>query len=137
VISIRDARDGDYDDAVANALGSNIFDICFALGFPLFVYTLINGPIQLTEGVARQSAELRFLLLCLTILGFFAYYTGPKKKSESGIQYVEMKRGKAVLLISLYLLFVAYVIGLSADAAWATSISDKIQAVLTTLPKTG
>ena len=31
VMSIRDARDGDYDDAVANALGSNIFDVCFAL----------------------------------------------------------------------------------------------------------
>ena len=25
---------GDYDDAIANAIGSNIFDICFALGFP-------------------------------------------------------------------------------------------------------
>lgn len=135
VISIRDARDGDYDDAVANALGSNIFDICFALGFPLFMFTLIHGPIQLSESVARQSAELRFLLLCLTILGFFAYYIGPKKKTTSGVRYVEMKRGKAVLLVSLYFLFVAYVIGLSADAAWATSTSDKIQAVLTTLPK--
>ena len=41
IISVRDAFDGEYDDAVANALGSNIFDVCFALGFPLFMYALI------------------------------------------------------------------------------------------------
>ena len=40
IISVRDAKKGEADDAVANALGSNIFDICFALGFPLFLYTV-------------------------------------------------------------------------------------------------
>ena len=42
IISYRDAMNGEFDDAVANALGSNIFDVCFALGLPLFVYTLIS-----------------------------------------------------------------------------------------------
>ena len=46
IISYRDAMDGDYDDAVANALGSNIFDVCFALGLPLFVYTVAYGSIS-------------------------------------------------------------------------------------------
>lgn len=137
VISIRDARDGDYDDAVANALGSNIFDICFALGFPLFVFTIIHGPIRLSADVAAQSAELRFLLLGLTITGFCVYYFGPKKISEAGVQYVEMKRGKAILLITLYLVFVSYVLALSVDAAWATAISNAIQAALSELPKLG
>ncbi|MFT5411532.1 MAG: Ca2+/Na+ antiporter, partial [Verrucomicrobiales bacterium] len=73
IISIRDARDGDYDDAVANALGSNVFDICFALGFPLFLYTLINGPIVMTQETIDQSGELRFLLLLLTVVGFGVY----------------------------------------------------------------
>ncbi len=36
IISIKDARKGNYDDAVSNALGSNIFDIAFALGCPYF-----------------------------------------------------------------------------------------------------
>ena len=41
---LRDAIAGQYDDAVANALGSNIFDICFALGFPLFALHAIQWP---------------------------------------------------------------------------------------------
>lgn len=137
VMSIRDARDGDYDDAVANALGSNIFDICFALGFPLLLFTLLNGPIKLDPEVARQSAELRFLLLCLTVLGFSVYYIGSKKKNEAGIQYVEMRRGKAVVLTLLYLFFVGYVLGLSEDAGWAIQISDGIQSLLARIPKVG
>ena len=30
ILSIKDARKGNYNDAISNALGSNIFDICFA-----------------------------------------------------------------------------------------------------------
>lgn len=135
VISIRDAQDGDYDDAVANALGSNIFDICFALGFPLFIYTLIYGPIELSPEIADQSAELRFLLLCLTVCGFFVYFIGTRGRTEQGVEYVEMKRGKALILLALYLVFVSYILGLSVEAGWATGISDSIRNLLSWLPK--
>ena len=37
VLSIKDARRGLYDDAISNALGSNIFDITVSLGLPLFI----------------------------------------------------------------------------------------------------
>ena len=40
VISVRDAKQGNYNDAISNALGSNIFDICFALGLPLFLFCI-------------------------------------------------------------------------------------------------
>jgi cation:H+ antiporter len=136
VISIRDAKDGDYDDAVANALGSNIFDICFALGFPLFLYTLINGgPIEMSEDVAAQSAELRFMLLILTIVGFFTYYIGKRGTTDGGVQYVEMKRGKAAILLVIYLFFVGYIVALGQDATWADSLSDSIRGLLDYLPK--
>ena len=135
VMSIRDAKDGDYDDAVANALGSNIFDICFALGFPLLVYTLIYGPIELSPTIAAESAELRVLLFCLTIIGFVIYFVGRRGTASDGTTYIEMKRGKALLLIILYLVFVIYIFGLSWDASWAQQISDAIQTVLQQLVK--
>jgi cation:H+ antiporter len=135
VISIRDARDGDYNDAVSNALGSNIFDICFALGFPLFLFTLIHGPIVMTPEVVAPSVELQFLLLFLTIIGFFVYYLGKRGRTETGESYVEMKRGKAVILLTIYLFFVIYVVSREQDIAWAVRISDTLHVFLQKLPK--
>ncbi|GAB5403070.1 MAG: sodium:calcium antiporter [Aureliella sp.] len=137
VISIRDAKDGDYDDAVANALGSNIFDICFALGFPLFLFTLIHGPIEMAPDVAAQSGELRLLLLTLTIAGFFVYFIGKRGVDSDGVQYIEMKRGKAMLLLAIYLAFVIYIVGLCQDWAVSRAISDALQSILDWLPRFG
>lgn len=113
IISVRDAKNGNYNDAVANALGSNIFDICFALGFPLFMYSLIYGPINMDPTVVEFSSELRILLLVFTILAFFVYYIG---------KY--MGKIKAYILLSMYILFTAYICGRSLDASWAQEISD-------------
>ncbi len=139
VISIRDARDGDYDDAVANALGSNIFDVCFALGFPLFLYTLIfQKPITMGEEVAHQSAELRFILLILTIAGFLVYYVGKRTTGADGVRCVQMKRGKAILLLLIYTSFAIYVIALGFDAAWATAFSTWLrETILVRIPTLG
>lgn len=137
VMSIRDAKDGDYDDAVANALGSNIFDICFALGFPLFLYTLINGPIQMSEEVSLQSGELRLLLLALTVVAFFVYFVGRRGIDANGNQYVEMKRNKAILLLAIYSGFVLYIVGRSQDHPMAQSISETLQQFLAYIPSVG
>ena len=113
IISVRDAKNGNYNDAVANALGSNIFDICFALGFPLFMYCLIYGPINMDLTVVEFSSELRILLLVFTILAFFVFYIG---------KY--MGKIKAFILLSMYILFTVYICGRSFDASWAQEISD-------------
>jgi len=116
IISVRDAKNGNYNDAVANALGSNIFDICFALGFPLFMYCLIYGPINMDPKIVEFSSELRILLLVFTILAFFVYYIG---------KY--MGKIKAFILLSMYILFTAYICGRSLDASWAQEISDVLR----------
>ncbi len=134
VMSIRDAKDGDYDDAVANALGSNIFDICFALGFPLLLYTVFVGPIEMPAEIARQSSELRLLLLVFTVLGFLVYYVGPRVTVADGTICVVMRRRKALLLILLYAVFVGYVIARSYDYQWANRISDFLTGILENLP---
>ena len=135
VISVRDARQGDYDDAVANALGSNIFDICFALGFPLFLYGLFCKPIEMGPEVAAQSAELRFILLCLTIAAFVIFVFGKRTESSKGIRCVVMGRGKAILLMALYGLFVFFVFGRGLEMNWAEGLSIWIrESVLERLP---
>ena len=126
IISIRDARDGDYDDAVANALGSNIFDICFALGMPLFLYTVIFGPIEMEPVTIKQSGELRFLLLLLTVIGFFVFLAGPWRKDGSGGRSILLRRPNAIALLALYGLFLVYVVGRSSDAAWTQPIAPWI-----------
>ncbi len=112
IISYRDAMRGEYDDAVANALGSNIFDICFALGFPLFVYSSIYGSISMNVAVVHNVSEIRVLLVVLTILAFLIYIIG---------QY--MGRLKALLLLALYLVFTAYILGRAQEVAFVDEIA--------------
>lgn len=113
IISIKDAQRGQYDDAISNALGSNIFDVCFALGFPLFIFCIIHGPINMPPEIVDLSSELRFLLLLLTILAVVIF---------TSTKYIG--KFKAFLLLVIYFLFIAYIIGRSADNELAASIAD-------------
>ena len=101
ILSIRDAKKGNYDDAVSNAIGSNIFDICFALGFPLMLYTLIQGkPIMMDETISDNVAQLQLLLVGITLVIMTLFLVG-----ES------MGRLKAYVLLAVYVLFVVYIVG--------------------------
>ncbi len=119
IISMNDARKGNYDDAISNALGSNIFDICFALGFPLFVYTLIHGPIIMHEEIINLSSELRMLLLLLTVLAFSVYVF---RKIINEMQ--------AYLLLGIYFIFTLYVIGRGAENAFATQVAEILRSMV-------
>ena len=118
IISVRDAQNGNYNDAISNALGSNIFDVCFALGLPLFLYCLFYGPITMSAETIQFSSELRILLLIMTIIAFFVYIIGSK-----------MTKLKGIILLLLYLLFTIYMIGRSIDASWAQVISDYLGSI--------
>ncbi|HIA13248.1 MAG TPA: hypothetical protein EYN69_14470 [Flavobacteriales bacterium] len=113
IISMRDAKRGNYDDAISNAIGSNIFDVCFALGLPLLIYTLMYGELTMSSEVVVFSSELRILLLILTFLTVLIYYVGKK-----------MGPIKAYTLIGMYVLFVVYIVGRSQNWEYANSISE-------------
>ncbi len=71
ILSLQDAKKGDYDDAVSNALGSNIFDIAVSLGLPLFLYSLFFGAVELKHATGESAAdvqELRIILLGVTVV---------------------------------------------------------------------
>jgi len=119
IISIKDAQKGQYDDAISNALGSNIFDICFALGFPLMIFTLIYGPIHMPPEMVDLSSELRFLLWLLTVLVLLIFIFGTK-----------IGKSKAFLLLGLYFLFVLYVIGRGSGNEFAQGMADWLVSVV-------
>ncbi len=99
LISIRDAKKGNYEDAFSNALGSNIFDISFALGFPLFLYTLLNGAIIMDSEIISSSSDLWVTLFLITGLTILIFAIGRS-----------LSLFKTMLLILLYLLFIGFVV---------------------------
>lgn len=120
IISLKDALAGAYEDAVGNALGSNIFDICVCLGLPLFLFGIFTGE-TITVSVANQAsvAELRVFLLGHTILVFLAFVLGKG-----------MGKGKGFFMIFLYATFVAFVIGRAYETSWAMALSPYLQKFL-------
>lgn len=118
ILSMKDAKKGNYDDAVSNALGSNIFDVCFALGFPLFLFTIVNGPIEMSPATIMNVSELRILLFLLTFIAFFIYIS---KKSLGLVQ--------AIMLLSIYIAFTVFIFGKSIDAEYALWISKGLQSI--------
>lgn len=99
IISIKDARKGNYDDAVSNALGSNIFDIAFALGFPILLYNLIHGEsMALNKDLLAFTQEVWVFLLLATFLALAIMLTGKS-----------FTRPKAYMMLGIYLLFLAFV----------------------------
>jgi Ca2+/Na+ antiporter len=110
VLSVKDARNGLYDDAVSNALGSNIFDIAVSLGLPLFIYSLVFGEVSLTAATGASGAQvqiLRIVLLWVTVAVISIFLMGRK----AGL-------GKASLLLVLYVGWMAWI----ADAAFDLGI---------------
>ena len=63
ILSVKDALKGNYNDAISNAIGSNVFDIGFAIGFPILVYSILYNPIILSEIVQEFSLKIMTILL--------------------------------------------------------------------------
>jgi len=113
VISVLDAKKGYYDDAISNALGSNIFDISFAIGLPLLFYTLLFNPIEMNPETIRIGSEIWAFLFIITLCAFLIFFTGK-----------HFNRKKVIMLIGFYILFMIYVIGKSYDLEIVNKLSQ-------------
>ena len=103
LLSIGAARRGDDAGAVSNAFGSNTFDVTICLSVPVLIHAIrYGGDLKLEHDAA--VAPLGLLLVALSIVTLLVMRW----------RYA-IDRGKAVLLIALYLIFVAFAI-LSAMA---------------------
>ncbi len=100
VLSIKDAQNGNYNDALSNAFGSNVFDICFAIGFPLFLFSLIyNRPIQLSSQTIQDIMPLQILLILFTLITIIIFLIGHS-----------LGRVTAYVLLSMYGIFISFII---------------------------
>ena len=100
MISIRDARKGNHDDSISNAIGSNIFDISFAIGFPLMLYTMFHGgSITLSQDVQLWSFGILIAMWLINIIVVLIFL--PRRLPI---------RGKATILLSIYILFILFIV---------------------------
>ena len=98
ILSVKDAKKGNYNDAISNALGSNIFDICFALGLPILLYTIFYGPILMDPETLSFSLNVLIVLFVLTVFTFVIFISG----ETIGI-------AKAIILLLMYASFIGYI----------------------------
>ena len=120
-ISVRDAKKGNTEDALSNALGSNIFDICFALGLPIFLYVLFSDSGVLYAFTHKEewafSVLLRWVLILLTVPAIFLLI----------LPSLSMRK-KSIGLTALYGLFLVFVLSYGAEFDFLQQILQRIMA---------
>lgn len=104
VLSIKDAQNGDYEDAVANPLASNTFDTTIAFSLPLLAWFLINGVDSLPLEQDANLTILRWSIVGVTVAVAASLLFNYKKVTKS----------IAYFLLSLF-------------SVWATSMYFVIQ----------
>jgi len=110
--SIVVAKMGKGDMAVANAVGSNTFDILLGLGGPWLARTLIDGePIKIEESVTKKLQETVIILaLCLVSYIAIVRYHNWTLSKRTGLAMVGV-----YLMAILWILLREYVITFEAS----------------------
>lgn len=102
--SIKVAQDGEGDMAVANAVGSNIFDIWLGLGLPWLLIIPFTGETS-SHGKYIEVDKDELLLSVGILLGVLVFYLLCIKISRWRID-----KRHGYMFISLYLVYTLYYI---------------------------
>ncbi|CAM9508671.1 unnamed protein product [Chrysoparadoxa australica] len=92
------ARDGEAGMAIANAIGSNVFDILLGLGFP---WTLHNFIFSETTPVSKDDIFSNILILFCTVCLFVGVLAVNKWRMNSHI---------GLALFALYIIYIVYLL---------------------------
>jgi len=90
-MSINEAKKGEIESAVSNAIGSNIFDLCICIGLPL-ILTGAKVPVSLADNLGI----LVFLVLSVAVTG--------------GVLKTGIKKWKTIPMTAVYSIFIAYIL---------------------------
>ncbi len=115
IISLKDAKKGNYDDALSNVLGSNIFDITISMGLPLALFLMVTGQKIDFREAGPTLIDIRIMLLTVTIVTMAIYYFSK-----------QLKKKHVVYLIILYAFFILYAIGAASYGAGGEDILAKV-----------
>ncbi len=113
MISVRDARKGNHDDSISNALGSNIFDLSFALGLPILLYTLIHGNIIMSDNIRVLSVSYWLIMWIITIIVIPIFIYSKKISKRTGL-----------ILLVLYAMFIFYIFEETLNFDWFRGIVE-------------
>ncbi|MBF0288816.1 MAG: sodium:calcium antiporter [SAR324 cluster bacterium] len=99
-LSVLSAMKGNYDAAVSNVFGSNIFDILICLSVPIAMMYFSGAPFTLME---MPYKSLLWILLASTFLAIYFFYSD---------NYTLTKR-KSIIMLVTYLVIAVYAIIIS------------------------
>lgn len=104
ILSIKDAKVGEFDDAITNAFGSNIFNISFCIGFPILIYNIIyKSDLFLGYNSVESINNLKNISIFLVIFVVATFVIGKSKWIL-----------RSFILLLTYILFLVYA-GLEID----------------------
>lgn len=91
IMTVESARKGEFDMAVGNIIGTNIFNICIVLGLPIAIYGGIS------------SGSFSIVDTTIVLLSALIFYIFGKSDRE-------LSRREGVFMVMLFLIYYAYVI---------------------------
>lgn len=104
LLSVSDAMRGQYDDAISNAVGSNIFNISFGIGFPVVIVALSMG-VSSNLGAETLNGVVPLLVLLVPIYAVIGWI----------LSTWALTIRTSLVLIAIYLAYVAFIVGQAMD----------------------
>ena len=93
VLSVLSAKRGNYDAAISNVFGSNIFDICICLSVPIQLALVLTGSVT---PVNLPQIELVYMLVGATALAIYLFWS----------DNYTLTKTKSTIMFGIYLLII-------------------------------
>ena len=91
IMTVESARKGEFDMAVGNIIGTNIFNICIVLGLPIAIYGSVS------------SASFNLIDTLIVLLSALIFYIFGKSDKE-------LSRREGILMVLVFIIYYTYVI---------------------------